>query len=519
MKHLLPDTLAARAMMLLISGLAVTHLLSNLFYATDRDDAFLAAGGEQAVQWVATVGALARTLPKDESALIVTAVPDGVGYATLTNMPVIAASTSGDWRLKALRGELDSRISPDQDFLYRIAYASGESETAGLTYWRSFFDKAGVAPPPRLVLISFQTGAESWINFAAPVRPYSRFLSWPLALSLIAMLIAVTLLAAVFVRGITKPLTLMSRAAEKLGTDVRAPAIPESGPDEVRRAARAFNVMQQRIRRFVDDRTEMLGAIAHDLGTPITRLRLRAEFSEDPELRQKMLRDLDDMQHMVASTLAFIREDATSESVTSVDIASLVARVCDDIQDTGVEVLLSETPQRLVLECHPVALRRAIGNLIENAAKYGARARVSLQLENDVVHICVDDDGPGIPADRQEDVFLPFRRLDRSRNLQIVGSGLGLAVARSIARARGGDIRLENRPQGGLRAILSLPGIRETCVSVKPDVTAGAEQAVTAVARPVRIRTGAGEADAHFEKSGQGAVKPPPGPPGKWAVN
>jgi len=265
------------------------------------------------------------------------------------------------------------------------------------------------------------------------------------------------LISGLIVGRMTDPLTRLSRAAEKLGTDVQAPAIPETGPEEVRRTAHAFNVMQHRIRRFVDDRTQMLGAIAHDLGTPITRLRLRAEFVEDEELRSKMLRDLDDMQHMVGSTLSFIREDATSEPQTTVDLGSLLTRVCDDFTDAGSDVELAEIPRWILLDCRPIALRRALGNLIGNAVKYGGSARVSLDIEPEKILIIIDDDGQGIPEDRREDVFQPFFRLEDSRNRETGGTGLGLAVARTIMRAHGGDIRLSNGPESGLRVELSMP--------------------------------------------------------------
>ncbi|NOX40459.1 MAG: HAMP domain-containing protein [Alphaproteobacteria bacterium] len=274
---------------------------------------------------------------------------------------------------------------------------------------------------------------------------------------MLVMIVAVTMIAAVIVKRMTEPLQSLSLAADKLGTDVQAPAIPETGPEEVRRTAHAFNMMQTRIRRFVEDRTQMLGAIAHDLATPLTRLRLRAEFLKDEDVRTKMLRDLDDMQHMVASTLSFIREDATSEPQASVDLGSLLARVCDDFTDSGAEVSLDEIPRWVLVDCRPIALRRALGNLIGNAIKYGHRAKVSLLIEPTKLGICIDDDGPGIPEARREDVFQPFHRLDQSRNFETGGTGLGLAVARTIVRAHGGDIHLSDRPNGGLRAELRLP--------------------------------------------------------------
>ena len=457
MKNLLPDTIAVRAMVLLVVGLAVTHLLSNIFYATDKEQALLSAGGEHAVQWAAMVGNFAETIPPDQLAEAARNASPDHRFLTVTDFPVVARDTAGDWREMSLHRELAKHLTPDRLKDFRIAYTTASDNSPAIRYWRAIMDEAGQKLPEELIVISLRLADGDWLNMATRLEPPPMFFSARLGWSMAVMLIAVVLISALIVGKMTEPLTQLSRAAEKLGTDVQAPAIPETGPEEVRRTAHAFNEMQNRIRRFVDDRTQMLGAIAHDLGTPITRLRLRAEFVEDDELREKMLRDLDDMEQMVASTLSFIREDAASEPKETVDLGSLLARVCDDIKDTGAAVELAEIPRWVLLECRPVALRRALGNLIENAVKYGGTARVSLELEPERVVIFIDDEGPGIPEERQEDVFQPFQRLEDSRNRETGGTGLGLAVARTIVRAHGGDIRLHNRPGGGLRVELALP--------------------------------------------------------------
>jgi signal transduction histidine kinase len=457
MKNLLPDTIATRAMALLVVGLAVTHLVSNLFYATDRESALLTAGGEHAIQWVASTGATADKSTPQEWADVIRVARSDNKFVTITKTPVVDQSTANDWREIALQRELSRHVPTNRLGDYRTAYAPAEANTPALTYWRSYLAENGQQVPDEMILVSLRLDTGSWLNMATPIQSPPRFFSARLGWSMAVMLIAVTVISALIVGRMTDPLRQLSRAAEKLGTDVQGPAIPETGPEEVRRTAHAFNVMQDRIRRFVEDRTQMLGAIAHDLGTPITRLRLRAEFVEDRDIRNKMLRDLDDMQHMVASTLSFIHEDATSEPQARVDLGSLLARVCDDIKDAGANVELAEIPRWVLLDCRPIALRRALGNLIENAIKYGSSARVSLELEPEKLLILIDDEGPGIPEDRQEDVFQPFHRLEDSRNRETGGTGLGLAVARTIVRAHGGDIRLTNRATGGLRVELRLP--------------------------------------------------------------
>ncbi len=457
MKNLLPDTMAARAMALLVVGLAVTHLVSNLFYATNRESALLTAGGEQAITWMVVTEAFSGVVPSEEWMDIVNNANTNTRFVTITDNPVVAQTSDTDWREIAVRQELARHIPDDHQVHFRIAYAPIDANTQSMSYWREYFAQNGLEQPRELILVSLLLETGNWMNLAAPIQSPPSFFTVRLGLSMAVMLIAVVLISAPIIGRMTDPLKRLSRAAEKLGTDVQAPAIPETGPEEVRRTAHAFNVMQRRIRRFVDDRTQMLGAIAHDLGTPITRLRLRAEFVEDEELRTKMLRDLDDMQHMVASTLSFIREDATSEPQTTVDLGSLLTRVCDDIADAGFNVELAEIPRWILLDCRPMAFRRALGNLVENAVKYGGVARVSLDVEPEKILIIIDDDGPGIPEDRREDVFQPFFRLEDSRNRETGGTGLGLAVARTILRAHGGDIRLSNGPEGGLRVELCMP--------------------------------------------------------------
>jgi signal transduction histidine kinase len=215
--------------------------------------------------------------------------------------------------------------------------------------------------------------------------------------------------------------------------------------------------MQERIRRFVEDRTQMLAAISHDLGTPITRLRLRAELVEDEDQKEKMLADLDDMEKMVSSALAFARDEAASEPHAMVDLRTLLQRVCDDMVDAGHAITLDIGDDTVPFGCRPAALRRALTNIIDNAVRYGHQARVSLDYDQDMVLVRVDDDGSGIPKELQEDVFKPFRRIEASRSRETGGTGLGLTIARTIIRAHGGDVMLSNRSEGGLRVDVRLP--------------------------------------------------------------
>ncbi len=294
-----------------------------------------------------------------------------------------------------------------------------------------------------------------WLNIETGVPPRppivgSLLLSWAFAAMAIALVVIVA------VRRITRPLRHLADAADLLGRGQAGPPIPEAGPEEVRRATAAFNRMRDRLDRFIADRTRMLGAISHDLRTPITSLRLRAEFIEDPATREKMLETLEEMQRMTEAALAFAREESTREGAKTVELSALLDSLCADLKDMGQDVTMAEA-ERTPIACRPVSLKRALRNLIENAVTYGGAARVALEQSPDQVTVTIDDDGPGIPAGDLERIFEPFVRLEESRNQETGGVGLGLSIARSIARAHGGDVTLENRREGGLRARLFLP--------------------------------------------------------------
>ncbi|WP_338147731.1 ATP-binding protein [Neoroseomonas terrae] len=301
-----------------------------------------------------------------------------------------------------------------------------------------------------------------WLNIRVAMPPPRPWHSATFLAAFVLMTVAAVLLIVGAVARLMRPVRLLAAAADRLGRDVNAPPMEESGPSEVATAARAFNQMAERIRRFVADRTQMLAAIGHDLRTPITRLRLRAEFMDDDEQRRKMLSDLDEMEQMIAATLAFARDDAAAEPAAPLDLAAMCRTVADEAADARpecAETISYDGPERLTVRARPVALKRALANLVNNALAYGGAARLRLTRdESGLVRLTVDDDGPGIPEGELEAVFAPFRRLEQSRNRETGGTGLGLTIARNILRAHGGDVVLRNRAGGGLTAVASLPG-------------------------------------------------------------
>jgi signal transduction histidine kinase len=215
--------------------------------------------------------------------------------------------------------------------------------------------------------------------------------------------------------------------------------------------------MQTSLKRLIENRTQMLGAISHDLRTQLTLLRLRAETVDHVDDRDRMLKTIGEMEDMLTATLSFARDEATSEMGKRIDIAAFVSSIADDMTDAGLAVQTGSIESGVAVECKPLALRRALTNLIDNAVKYGGNAIVAMRATKAQVEITVDDEGPGIPEDQLGRVMQPFVRLEESRNRDTGGIGLGLAIAASIAEAHGGTLMLSNRREGGLRAAIALP--------------------------------------------------------------
>lgn len=307
--------------------------------------------------------------------------------------------------------------------------------------------------------ITLQLANGQWFNIHG-FRPHSFWIS------LGALIVGIVLLFVLFflciwpLKRIAWPWDAMTKAVRRFGVDLDAPPLAESGPRELQVVIRAFNEMQSRIRRLLRDRTQMLAAISHDLRTPITRLQLRAEYLEGTEQYEKTVADLNEMEKMIASILSFAREQNSTEAMELFDISALLEALCHDMEDVGQPVTFeNKTGGRLPFFGRTMGLKRAFSNLIENAVKYGARAHVLLKMNdpNQEIQVIIEDEGPGIPEDQMENVFAPFYRIDRSRSLKQSGAGLGMAVARDIVRAHGGDIKLYNDPQRGLRVVVSLP--------------------------------------------------------------
>ncbi|WP_026075814.1 ATP-binding protein [Noviherbaspirillum massiliense] len=272
----------------------------------------------------------------------------------------------------------------------------------------------------------------------------------------IVFLVIIGLLAWLVSRMTTQPLKKLADAAIQLGNDIDRPPLPERGVREIRQAAAAFNAMQMRLRHQIQQQTQILAAITHDLQTPLTRLRLRLEKVDDGELREKLLADMGAMQAMVKEGLDLARSMHSAEQPKRLNLDSLVDSVCADAADAGQAVSLSGKAGASLM-ARPIALRRCLTNLIDNASKYGGHAEVHVGLEDSWAVIRIRDRGPGIPEAEMDKVFEPFYRLESSRSRQTGGTGLGLTIARNIAEQHGGTIRLANLAAGGLEVRLALP--------------------------------------------------------------
>lgn len=272
------------------------------------------------------------------------------------------------------------------------------------------------------------------------------------------LLLVVVLVIALYVaaRSITRPLSNLVKAAEGLGRNVRQPKLEEKGARELRDAARAFNTMQDRLQRYLDSRTRVLAAMSHDLKTPLTRLRLQVETAlDDAAIQERFGKELDEMESMVRGALALFRGLDDDETLEPIDINALLARIAGEFQEMGADV---SVVGRAVLPFtgKPQALKRCLTNLVSNAIKFGTRAKLVVE-DGMALVIRVRDEGPGIPQEELERVFEPFYRLESSRNRDTGGTGLGLSIARDVAQAHGGSLIAQNRPTGGLEALLVLP--------------------------------------------------------------
>jgi signal transduction histidine kinase len=446
LRRLIPDTLAGRTIIILLFGLGLFHLWSIWIYQLGIEDLLGTTREEQLAERLVSVKRVVAALPEGEREQTAHALSTATMEIHWSPRSLVNPTGTESRRIALVRRRLRELVPELADQQVRLAFADegGSAERAGSDAFH------------HLLLASVQLPDGSWLNFSVATLRLASAPDHGVLGSLSAMALGILLVSVFLVRSVTAPLRSLANAADRIGVEAASPDLPQAGPREVRLAAAAFNRMQARIKRLIDDRTQTLAAVSHDLKTPITRLRLRAHFVRDDELRQTIESDLDEMEAMIQSTLDFLRGEATGEEIRTVDIGTIVETVCDQLVDSGHDVVL-RTEAHAPLACRPLAIKRAVSNLVENAVKYGTRARVELAKRADALVVTIDDDGPGIPADELDRVFDPFYRLEASRSRETGGTGLGLTVARSTIRAHGGDVELANRDGGGLSVTVTLP--------------------------------------------------------------
>ena len=461
-------TLAGRTVLLLLAGMVLSLVIGLGFYAGDRRTQWAEARVHYSAERIAAAIRQAEPFPPQERRQGAAGLGGPGLRVAWSAEALVGPQEAEDWGAGWFRKTLLDHLGQPVAGPLRIAYADSLPESWDASRARGMGRGMGMMtmhmqhmalmgePGQPLLVASYRMREGDWLNFAVPSVRLEPFWATGAFAGIVLSSLVVTTLAGWLVWRSSRPLAVLAAAAERLGVDVNAPPVAETGPADVRLAAKAFNGMQRRLKGFVEDRTQMLAAISHDLRTPITRLRLRAEFLEDEEQRTKTLADLDEMEAMIAATLSFAREDALREPRVGLDLAALLQTLCDDAADAG-ETVAYAGPDHLAFQGRPLALKRAFANLIDNAVKYGGKAEVALSTGDGQAVATVADSGPGLPEGETEKVFDPFYRVERSRSRDTGGTGLGLAVVRSAVRSHGGEVSLANRPQGGLVATVRLP--------------------------------------------------------------
>lgn len=452
-------TLRAQLVILIVVALAVAQAISLWLFVDERSLAIRAALGFEAAGRAANVVRLIEQAPADLKPSILRAADSPLVRFSLDEVPAVTHLEHDDGGRveRHIRQLLDEPSNRE----IRVELHEIEGQILPLPHLSpemAEMHRAMMHDELRAVEMNLSIALSDgrWLNVGTRFeRPP---LQWPVLSVLTFGMTAAVILIAVFwylMARLTGPLSRLARSAERFGRGEEVESLPETGPEEVRDLTRAFNRMQARLTRFVADRTRILAAVSHDLRSPLTALRVRAEMVDDDETREALVELVEEMQQMAEATLDFAKGLSGNEAPENVSLAALLAGIA---AEAGANVNLASGPD-VVLRVRPVAMRRALRNVIANAVRYGARARVSWRVIGTDAVIEIHDRGPGIPERELERVFDPFYRLETSRSLETGGHGLGLAIARSILRAHGGEIVLANASQGGLIARITLPHV------------------------------------------------------------
>lgn len=441
-----PDSLSARLLWASLGGLFLVLLAAAWLLHDERNSSFQRYWQDQQIQEIANLYNSFRALPESDWPRLVQKLSQADRQIRLD--PEALVQRPPQLPLERLLQRRLSRALPElQRGEARLLLLLARSESERHADHRHL--------PLKGFVVSLKLSPQQWLNLSwqaqHPVPPWA----WGSLLLLVLVIVLVVILVLWFSQVLNRPLKALAQAADQLGLGQDLALLEVRGPKEVRQTIKAFNRMQQRLQKNLSDRNLMLAAISHDLRTPLTTLRLRAEFMGDEEQRAKTLQTLEQMEAILNDTLAFARADAQS-ATRRFDLVELIRSVHDEFYDNGL-VFEINLPAKALLQSRPQALQRVLHNLLENACKYASEVELQLQETPEFWLIRIADRGPGIPEDLLTEVFTPFYRLESSRNTSTGGIGLGLAIVQMLVEAQGGSTQLRNRPGGGLCAELELP--------------------------------------------------------------
>lgn len=440
-RRFVPDTVVARSVVILVFALIAVHLLGYWAYSTSADAVATSARdralAERIVSIKRAVASIPDTAERDKTAHTLSSASLEVHWSlsslVLGSAPLTDRATATAERLKELVPDLAAES-------FRIGFADDGATGEGDAY-------------RHMLMVSVRLDDQSWVNFSTPrLGTVSTLDPRIMALSL-CIAVVIIMIAALLLRWVTRPLSQLAEAAERFSIDARPKPLAEDGPQEVRRAAKAFNTMRERIQSLVGERTQALAAVSHDLRTPITRVRLRSELFEDAAMRELVEADLAEMESMIDATLEYLRAGESREPERLIDLAALVQTVVDDESDRGRDISFTGL-QHAIVEARLMGVKRVLWNVIGNALKFATQVEVVLSGTPTSFVITVRDNGPGVPEELIERLFEPFFRVEQSRSRETGGSGLGLTITRSIMRAAGGDVTIRNNPHSGLSVSL-----------------------------------------------------------------
>ncbi len=454
--RLYPRSLGGQLLAMLLLALVVTQGLGYVLAADERSRALRSALGLEAAGRAANVALLLDDAPAELHASILRSASSPLVSFTLGPDAMVAKDSADTAafiaRMRQILGAATREVRADVHARAPLPVMAPPGFPAAM---RAMHEGMISDQAESLELaLSIRLAQGNWLNvrtlFDRPDLQVSQQALLPLAL----MAAAVALVALVTARRVVGPMRALAAGADRLGRGLDADPLPLTGPTEVRETTQAFNRMQDRLTRFVTERTHLLAAINHDLRSPLTAMRLRLEMLDETEDTDRLCALVDEMQEMVEATLAFARGAAQAEPAATVDLATVLAELAVDA-GAGKASFAPSAP--VVATVRPNALNRALRNLIDNAIRYGDAAQITLTREPGAARITIADTGPGLPEDQLQAVFEPFVRFETSRSRDTGGAGLGLAIARTIVQAHGGEVHLHNRQEGGLEAVLRLP--------------------------------------------------------------